>query len=313
MRERPVRLKVSNRRTVLSTLIKRRNPAYIGARLVRRMLPEIIAHRLLSKRHLSPKDIYESISRTYARAINQSGLAESFGEAASLTVLEAGTGFYNPAAAPLLLSGVRRLILLEPFIGPNPDYARFRERFDALLRLAREDPDYPLARYDAAHTAAGPDGLPDRIELSRRLWEDTGLPSNSIDGIFSASVLEHLRDPDAVLRECARILRPGGFMVNAIDMRDHFFRYPFEMLKYSQSGWKLLTTSRGGSGYQNRWRIGHWLDALSRHGFESTVVQSSEFQELAERERPYFDPEFRDLPIEQLRVLGALVVSRRVV
>ncbi|MEK7794060.1 MAG: class I SAM-dependent methyltransferase [Candidatus Hydrogenedentota bacterium] len=299
--------------TVLSRLLKRRNPAYIGARLVRRMLPEFVAHRLLSKRHLAPKDIYESMSRTYTNAIKQAGLVELFGPAASLTVLEAGTGFYNPATAPLLLSGVRRLILLEPFIGPNPDYARFRERFDSLLRFAREDPEYPLPRNDALLTAAGSNGLPGGIELSRHLWENTGLPSNSIDGVFSASVLEHLRDPDAVLRECGRILKPGGFMVNAIDLRDHFFRYPFEMLKYSRAGWKLLTTGSGGSGYQNRWRIGHWFDALARHGFESTVVRSSEFQELAERERPYFDPEFRGLPIEQLRVLGALVISRRAV
>ncbi len=37
-----------------------------------------------------------------------------------------------------------------------------------------------------------------------------GVPDASIDAVYNSSMFFFLDDPDAVLRECARILRPGG-------------------------------------------------------------------------------------------------------
>ena len=295
----------------LRGLLKRRRPAYIAARLARRFCPEIVAQRFLSRRGVSVRDLYDCTTRTYLAGITEGGAAALFAPDASLTVLEAGTGFYNPASAPLLLSGVTRLVLLEPFIGAHPDYDRFRSRFDELLDFARRDEAYALPRNDVSLDGAEKSGLPRGVEVSTSFWEDTGLPVASVDAVFSSSVLEHLRDPDGVLRECSRIVRPGGFMINVVDMRDHFFRYPLEMLKYSQAGWERLTTSSGGSGYQNRWRIGRWIDALAGHGFDTTAIPICESEELAASEKPFLHADFRDLPLEQLRVLAATLVSRR--
>jgi len=295
---------------VLKDLLNRRKPAYIAARFVRRLLPETIAQRILSRRGVASRNVYEGTTRKYLNAIQKAGLGPIFGERASLTILEAGTGFYNPATAPLLLSGATRLILLEPFLGNNPDYARFRERFDDLLAFAKKDPGYPLPiKETLPRVSVG--NLPKGVELSARLWEDTHLPGASLDGIFSSSVLEHLRQPESVLRECGRIVRPGGFMINTIDMRDHFFRYPLEMLKYSEAGWERLTTAKGGSGYQNRWRVSRWLEALSMHGFDTTIIPLTVNEELAAREKPYLHEEFRNLPLDELSLLAATLVSRR--
>lgn len=42
------------------------------------------------------------------------------------------------------------------------------------------------------------------------------LPDRSVDCVFSSNVLEHVRDLDALLAECARVLRPGGRMVHVM-------------------------------------------------------------------------------------------------
>jgi SAM-dependent methyltransferase len=49
-----------------------------------------------------------------------------------------------------------------------------------------------------------------RPEVLRRDASDTGLSSCSFDCVMSFSVFEHLPDPEAVLHEIARLLRPGG-------------------------------------------------------------------------------------------------------
>ena len=38
-------------------------------------------------------------------------------------------------------------------------------------------------------------------------------PADSLDAVVASSVLEYVREPAAVLAECARVLRPGGILV----------------------------------------------------------------------------------------------------
>ena len=61
------------------------------------------------------------------------------------------------------------------------------------------------ARLRAAAVRAGV-----RLDLRERLAESTGLPDHSVDTVISSLVLCTVHDPDAVLAEVRRILRPGG-------------------------------------------------------------------------------------------------------
>lgn len=70
-------------------------------------------------------------------------------------------------------------------------------------------------------TVAGVEPSPEAAESARRagfdvftgLLEDAGHPDGSFDLVTLVEVLEHLADPGALLRECRRILRPGGIVL----------------------------------------------------------------------------------------------------
>lgn len=53
-------------------------------------------------------------------------------------------------------------------------------------------------------------------DVRRCSLEDTSYPDNYFDVITLWNVLEHLRRPDWTMKECARILKPGGLLVVSV-------------------------------------------------------------------------------------------------
>jgi len=53
-------------------------------------------------------------------------------------------------------------------------------------------------------------GLGDRVTLRRMDAEQMAFPDASFDHVYSWGVIHHSRDPALIMREIARILRPGG-------------------------------------------------------------------------------------------------------
>ncbi|HEX8923240.1 MAG TPA: class I SAM-dependent methyltransferase [Patescibacteria group bacterium] len=51
----------------------------------------------------------------------------------------------------------------------------------------------------------------------------TGIPNNSFDLVYSVGLVEHFTDPLSVLREQARMLRPGGYLI--VDVPQKFNLY----------------------------------------------------------------------------------------
>jgi SAM-dependent methyltransferase len=56
-------------------------------------------------------------------------------------------------------------------------------------------------------------------------WQALPFAEGSLDAVVSASVLEYVPDPGAVLAECARVLRPGGVLVCTVPDVTHPVRW----------------------------------------------------------------------------------------
>ncbi|MEK6752819.1 MAG: class I SAM-dependent methyltransferase [Chloroflexota bacterium] len=76
-----------------------------------------------------------------------------------------------------------------------------------------------------------------------------------VDVILSTSVFEHLDDVAGITNALAKLTAPQGVHLHFVDLRDHYFNYPFEMLKYSESVWKKLLNPTSNL---NRFRLGDY-------------------------------------------------------
>lgn len=73
-------------------------------------------------------------------------------------------------------------------------------------------------------TAADPGGTAQWIRLDPG-WRTLPFPAGSFDAVVAASVLEYVGSPGAVLRECARVLRPGGVVLCTVPDLTHPIRW----------------------------------------------------------------------------------------
>ena len=63
---------------------------------------------------------------------------------------------------------------------------------------------------------------------------------NSIDAVMSVAVLEHVREPAAVLKEVYRVLKPGGRVFSVIPFMQPFHASPHDYQRYTLPGIEFL-------------------------------------------------------------------------
>ncbi|MGH9278625.1 MAG: class I SAM-dependent methyltransferase [Acidimicrobiales bacterium] len=149
-------------------------------------------------------------------------------------------------------------------------------RVDLVADLARRlrSKDLPAAFVRRPEEPGGDDldGYLARHGISYRapLDRSTGLPAGSVDGITSTNTLEHIPPADiaAILRECRRLLAPGGVMSFQIDYQDHYSYFDpsisvYNFLRYDDRRWRLYNPSLH---FQNRLRHRDYLDLIAGAG-----------------------------------------------
>jgi 2-polyprenyl-3-methyl-5-hydroxy-6-metoxy-1,4-benzoquinol methylase len=105
-----------------------------------------------------------------------------------------------------------------------------------------------LAR-DRGHYVTGVDllaldGIEDRVDEFFQANLDTGLPDEVLQGgpydiVIAADILEHIRDPEMVLRQVSKLLSPGGVLISSVPNFGHWYaraRVASGFFDYDQRG-----------------------------------------------------------------------------
>ncbi len=223
--------------------------AYVTQRVGRNLLPDraaAMARRLLGD--IAGGESYDPdfFARHYVKSLAKAG--HSFD---GVSVLIFGQGPSLGFACHLLKAGARHIHLFDPYAPPE-DRAnrRWLERFPQYLES----------------TAEGIRPRPEWMSLlAGQTPSETGVLA---DIVISTSVFEHLPDIERWAAEMARVTAPDGVNLHMIDLRDHFFHMPFEMLKYSAGTWNRWLNPRQ---HLNRKRYAEFETAFRNHFREVSV------------------------------------------
>jgi SAM-dependent methyltransferase len=136
--------------------------------------------------------------------------------------------------------------------------------------------------------------------LAPRDARQTGLPQGSFDVITSTVTLEHIPAADilTILRECRRLLPPGGVLTSEIDMKDHYSYFdpsisPYNFLKFPEWVWWLGNSPLH---YQNRLRAPDYLRLFEQAGMRllDTVIRPATAEDRAVLEGMRVTARFRE-------------------
>ena len=145
----------------------------------------------------------------------------------------------------------------------------------------------------------------------------TGLDDDSVDYVTSTNTLEHIPRTDLadILRECRRILRPGGAMSFQVDYQDHYWYFDkaisaYNYLRFDDQEWKRHNPSIH---FQNRLRHSDYHQLYAEAGFEivDDVVARPSDDDLATVASLPPAPPFRHYDAVDLATRGARTVLRK--
>lgn len=268
---------------------------YLLAGVVRRYMPTSALFAAMRLRGTSntaedrPDDYY----RQFYSRLDNAELA-----LAGKHVVEIGSGRYARMALRLLKAGARRVTLVDYYALPLDHGGQ-----QAVLQA------------DCKQLGLDWDDVRTRIRtISGEILDlDPGDLGEPADLVISSAVLEHVRNPAAILARCYTWLRSGGHTFHMVDLRDHnfHFRYPFEMLTISDRVWERWIDMRGGF-HVNRLRVHEHLQALADAGFrqitfEPILSDRDALEHMCHR----LDERFRGLPPQLLALQMVYLYGRK--
>lgn len=231
--------------------------------------------------------------------------------------LSFGAGDRNPMGLPLLavLAGAARGIALEP--GPIRDDVATATLQETLWDALRDPASYGLVAADLGRLreAVDADALwrgdalvavlaKGRLELSRAPGETAGLADESIDIVYSRSVLEHVLKIEAAMAALVGALRPGGVMFHDIGLDAHDLRDPISFY-YAARGCAADVYSG-----LNLWRLSDFIALFEKLGCSVEII-ATDTVPLSRIDKSRLIPRFAGCSDEDLRTIGAKLLVRK--
>lgn len=197
---------------------------YTLPRLIRRLIPQVVFDFIL-KHNWLVRAGHETRHPQAAFERYQEALAAAGYDLQGKRILIFGYGGSFAVGCHFLEAGAAHVILCDKYVAPNDHLNRsLLPKFQAYL--AQKD----------THI------LP-RTEFFTLLQEDVRQTAKDgrlepVDLVVSTSVFEHLDDVEGITQALIRLTRPEGVHLHYINLQDHYFKYPFQMLTYTDKQWK---------------------------------------------------------------------------
>jgi len=251
------------------------NPKYIALRLIRHFLPAALTHFLLRRNWIiqagSETNTPQLAIERYQQALTQAGQT-----LCGKSVMIFGYGDSFAVGCGLLRTGAAHVVLCDKYAWPDD------RRNQQLL------PEYgEYLEGSSGHVLPRPEVISVLTADVRQLAVQGDPPA--VDMVLSTHVYEHLDDVEGITQALAVLTRPGGLHLHFIDLRDHFFNHPFEMLIFSDRTWRAWLNP--GSNL-NRYRLQDYHQIFRKYfrAVNITVLErdQSSFKLIRHRIRPEF-------------------------
>jgi len=190
-------------------------------------------------------------------------------------ILELGPGDSLASALLGYASGASKTYLVDVDSFARKDVAFYRALAADLCNRGLQCPDLSgVMSFDDILESSNARYLTDGLSSLRTI------PSDSVDFIWSHSVLEHVRKDElvSVLGELQRILKPGGLSSHNVDYQDHL-AYSLNNLRFPEQLWESGFFAKSGF-YTNRIPA-IWLHRmLQEAGFKILCEEFGKWPEL---------------------------------
>lgn len=130
-------------------------------------------------------------------------------------------------------------------------------------------------------------GLTVTADFAERL----SIPDASQDLVYARQVLHHLRDLDAGLRECARVLRPGGIFLacrehvvdNGAQLRRFLAAHPMHRMAGGENAFpdSAYRHAIAQAGLRLEYAFGPWDSVINAHPFVTSEAELAAYPRLA--------------------------------
>lgn len=247
------------------------NLPYLVPRIIRHFLPERIVRGLLL-RNIIIRSGMETSDPSAAVERYNAALIEQGTSFQNKRVLVFGYGGRFDIGLTILREGARHVILCDRFA--SPDEVHNQRMFSSENKYFHFESNE----------------LRPRKEWMTLLEEDVRqIHIEPVDIVLSSSVYEHVDDVEGITGALAAITNPDGLHIHYIDLRDHYFKYPFEMLRFSESTWRSWLNP---SSNHNRYRLWNYRNAFEAYFDKVDIRVLSSEVEAFRKVQPHILPGF---------------------